>query len=148
VLEGLARIHRREADALTAHPQKGFLALGDQKLGHVGVAAIIGQAAEIVVILVGGVGAEIAGREFGLREIAKLQEIVDAVIDKAERTRGKAAVAAALVERGRFEDENPRALPAGCECGAHAGIAGSDNHDIELAGDHFRPLRLGLLPNE
>ena len=59
MLEGLARIHRREADALAAHPQQRLLALGDQQLGHVGVAAVIGQAAEIVVVFVLRVGAEI-----------------------------------------------------------------------------------------
>ena len=52
VLEGLARIHRGKADALAAHPQQRLLALGDQQLGHVGVAAIVGQAPEIVVIFV------------------------------------------------------------------------------------------------
>ena len=38
-----------------------------------------------------------------------------------------------------LEDEDPRALPAGRECGTHTGIAGSHNHDIEVARDHLVP---------
>jgi len=113
------------------------LALGDQQLGHVGIAAIIGQPPEVVVIFVGRVGAEITGRELGLAELAELQEVVDAIIDKTQCSSGIAAVAAALVEGCRFEDQNPGTLPAGGECGAHPGIARADDDDIELARDHF-----------
>ena len=137
VLEGLARIHRGKADALAAHPEQRLLALGDQQLGHVGVAAIVGEPPKVVVVFVGGVGAEIAGRELGLAELAELQEVVDAVIDKAQRARGIAAVAAALVEGCGFEDEDAGPLPAGRQCRAHAGIAGPDDDDIELARDHL-----------
>src|SRR5439155_2549297 len=96
VLEGLARIHRGKADALAAHPQQGLLALGDEQFGHVGVAAIVGEPSEVVVIFVAGVGAEIRCRELGLAELAELQEVVDAVIDKTQGTGRVAAVAAAL----------------------------------------------------
>lgn len=75
--------HRGEADALTAHPEERFLTLGDQELGHVGVAAVAGQSTEIIVILVRRIGAEITGRELGLTELAQLQEVVDAVINKS-----------------------------------------------------------------
>ena len=146
VLEGLARIHRRKADALAAHPQEGLLALGDEQFGHVGVAAVIGQPAEIVVIFVGRIGPEIAGRELGFGEVAELQEVVDAVIDKAQRARGITAVAAALVKRRGFEHQNPSPLPARRQRRAHAGIAGPDNDDIELARDHLVPSVLARLP--
>ena len=139
VLEGLARIHRGKADALTAHPQQGFLASGDQQLGHVGVAAVIGQPAEIVVIFVGRIGAEIAGRNFGLREIAELQQVLDPVIDKAQRARGVAAVAAALVEGRSLQHQHPRPLAARRQRRAHAGIARPDHDDIELARNHLVP---------
>src|SRR5208283_1727808 len=110
MLEGLARVHRGKADALAAHPQQGFLALGDEQLGHVGGAAVVGEPAEIVVVLVGRISAEIASGELGLAELTELQEVVDAVIDKTQRARGIAAVAAALVERCGFEDENAGTL--------------------------------------
>ena len=139
VLEGLARVHRRKADALAAHPQQRFLAFGDQQLGHVGIAAVIGQPAEIVIIFVGGVGAEIAGRDLGLGEVAQLQQIIDAIVDKAQCPGGVAAVAAALVKRRRLQHQHPRAFAPRRQCRAHAGIPGADDNDVELARDHIAP---------
>src|SRR5260370_29112283 len=102
----------------------------------------MGNPPEGVVVLVGGIGAKIAGRELGLAEIAELQEIVHAVIDKPQGTGGKPAVAATLVERRRFENENPRPLPARRQRRAHAGIPGPDNDAIELARNHPVPSAL------
>ena len=142
MLEGLPRIHRREADALRAHPQQRLLALRDQQLGHVRVAAVVGQPAEIVVILVLRVGAEIRGRQLLLGQVAEFQQVIDAVIDKAQRACRIARVAAALVERRRFEHEHPRAALARRQRRAHPGIPRPDHDDIIFARDrHLRSLR-------
>jgi len=63
---------------------------------------VVGEPPEVVVIFFGCVGAEIAGRELGLAELAKLQEVVNSVIDETQCPGGIAAVAAALVEGCRF----------------------------------------------
>ncbi len=139
VLERLARVHRREADALGAHPQQGLLAARDQQLGQVGVRLVVGQAAEIVVVLVLRIGAEIAGRQFLLAEIAKLQQVLDAVVDKAQRPGGVAAVAAALLERRRLEDEDARPFLLRRQGCAQPGIARPDDDDVKFARDHLVP---------
>src|SRR5205807_3576893 len=58
-LKGLSAEAELKAHPLLAHPHAGVEAAGDQDLGQIRVAAVFGQAADIVVILLGGVGADI-----------------------------------------------------------------------------------------
>ena len=82
--------------ALLAHPHAGVEAAGDQDLGQVGVAAVFGQAADIVVILLGGVGADIDIGELVVADVGdQPREVVEAAIDDAEGAAGKGRIAAA-----------------------------------------------------
>src|SRR2546430_16673842 len=83
-------------------------------------------------------GAEIRGRQLLLGEIAELPEIVDAVIDKAQRAGGVAAVAAALVKGRRLQHEDARAILARRQGRAHR----SEEHTAELQSQSNLACRL------
>src|SRR5580704_15144587 len=85
-LERLAAEPQLEAHALLAHPDAGVEALRDQDLGQVGVAAVFGEAPHIVVILLGGVGADIDVLQLVAADVGNQPgEVVEAVIDDPER---------------------------------------------------------------
>ena len=93
-LEGLAAVDRDEADALLLHPAHGVAAARHQQLAQIRVGAIFGDAAHVVEELVLRVGAEVRVGDLLLGEVGHQRlEIVDAVIDAAERARREAAVA-------------------------------------------------------
>src|SRR5580658_2889599 len=58
-LERLAAEPELKPHTLFAHPAAGLEAPGDEDFGEVGVGAPLGEPADIVVILLGGVGADI-----------------------------------------------------------------------------------------
>src|SRR5260370_36804862 len=100
----------------------------------------MGNPPEGVVVRVGGIGAKTAGRELGPAEVAELQEIVHAVIDKPQGTGGKPAVAPTLVQRRRLENENPPPLPHPRPPRPHAGIARPPKHDIRTGRNYPDPI--------
>jgi hypothetical protein len=105
----------------------------DQDLGHVRVAAVLGQPAHIVEILLLGVGAEIDVPELGLVHVGdQSREVLAAVIDDAERAAGEGRVAGARLFGGDLQHQHPRPVLARRQGGAGRGIAGPDDDDVEL----------------
>src|SRR5262249_31729679 len=92
-LERLAALDRDEAHALLTHPVQRVEAAGDQKLDQVGIGAVLRDARHVVEELVGGVGAEIGLLDFLFGQVGDQRlDVVDAVVDHADRARGEAAV--------------------------------------------------------
>ncbi len=118
---------------LAAHPHPSLEAAADQDLGHVRVAAVLGQPAHIVEILLLGVGAEIDVPELGLVHVGdQAREILAAVIDDAERAAGKRGVSAARLLGGDLQHQHAGTVLARRQGGAGRGIAGADDDDVEL----------------
>ena len=112
-------------------PPHRVLAARDQQLAEIGIGAIFGHPAHVVEELVPGVGAEIRVGDFILGEIGHQRlEIIDAVIDAAERPGGEPAVAAGLRFRCALEHEHGDAMLGRRERRAERGIAGADHDDI------------------
>src|SRR5207247_2081230 len=100
----LAAKAQLKAHALLAHPPGGVEASCDQDLAEVGVAAIFGEAPDIIEILLGGVGADIDILQFVIIDVGdQLREVVKAVIDDAEGAAGKGGIAAAPMLRRNFQ---------------------------------------------
>ena len=130
-LERLAAVDRNEANAFLAHPVQRIEALGNQKLDQIGIGAILRNARHVVEELVGGIGAEIRGLDFRRREVGHQRlDVVDAVIDDADRARGEAAVAAGFVLGRRFAHDDLGALLLRRQRRAERRIAGADNDHI------------------
>jgi hypothetical protein len=132
-LEGLAAVDGHETHTGLPHPDHGRKALADQYLAEVGIAAELGDAKHVVEKLVFGVGAEIGGRDFLVRQIRYHGlQIVKPTIGKAHGARGKAAVAAAQILRRAFQDQHAGATLAGRKRRAKRRIAGTDDDDIVI----------------
>ena len=142
-LERLPAVDRNEPHALLAHPVQRIEALGDQKLDQIGIGAVLRDARHVVEELIGGVGAEIRGFDFRGREVGHQRlDVVDAVIDDADRARGEAAVAAGLVLRRRLAHHDLGALLLRRQRRAKRRIAGADNNHIRNLIWHFSPYSL------
>ncbi len=140
-LECLPAVDRNKPHALLAHPVERVEALGDQQLDQIGIGAVLGNARHVVEELIGGVGAKIRGLDFGRREIGHQRlDVVDAVIDDADRTCGEAAVAAGFVLRRRLAHHHLGALLLRRQRRTERRIAGADNNHIRNLIWHFFPL--------
>jgi hypothetical protein len=142
--ERLAAEPELKPDPLLAQPQRGVEAAADQDLGQVGIAAILGQPAHIVEILLLGIGADIDMAQLVLADIGnEPSEVVKAVIDDAKRAAGKSRVAAPRLFRGDFQHQHAGAVLARRQCSAGRGIAGADDDDVAVfAPDAFHGLIL------
>src|SRR6202034_164879 len=99
-LECLATIDRNKTHALLAHPIEGREAFRDQKLDEIGIGAMLRQTGHVVVELLRRIGTEIRALHLGRSEIGdKGLDILDAIIDHADRAGGEAAVATRLLLR-------------------------------------------------
>ncbi len=135
-LEGLTAIGREKFDPLAAQPDQRLETALDQQLREVGVAAILGDAAEIVVELLARIGAVIGARDFRLGELGdELLQILDAVVDGADGAGGEAAVAAALILGRALQHHHRGALLARRQRRRQRRIAGAHNHHVAA---HFR----------
>src|SRR5438034_5133760 len=91
------------------------------------------HARHVVKELVGGVGAEIRGGDLRLGKVGDQHlDVVDAVIDHADRARGEAAVAAGFVLRRRLQHQHRGALLLRRERRAKRGITGTDDDYVVL----------------
>src|SRR4029079_2371852 len=128
-LECLPAVDGNEAHALAAQPIEGWKTTFDQKLDEIGIGAMLRYSRHVVENLPGGGGAEIRALDFRRREIWHQRfDIVDAVIDDADRAGGETAIAAGLLLRRRFDHEHARATLPRRERRAERGIAGP-HHD-------------------
>ena len=94
----------------------------------------------VVVKLIGRIGAEIGGFDFGGREIRHQRlDVVDAVIDDADRTCGETAIAAGFVFRRRLAHDDFGALFLGRQRRAKRRIAGADDDHIRTFVWHYLP---------
>ena len=113
-LERLPPVDRHEAHALFAHPADGGKALPDQHFAEVRIGAVLGHAEHVIEKLVFGVGAEIRRLDLRLGQVRHHRlKILQPVIGKTDRARGKAGVTAAHILRRAFEDENLGAVLLG-----------------------------------
>jgi hypothetical protein len=136
-LERLPAVDRNKSYALAAQPIERREAMRDQKLDEVGIGAMLRHQRHVVEKLCGGVGAEIRARDFRRREIGHERlDVVDAVIDHADRTGSEAAVAAGFFFRRRFEHEHTGASFLRRERGTERGVAGADNDHIGIEFAH------------
>jgi dTDP-4-dehydrorhamnose 3,5-epimerase len=89
-VEGLAAEGGLEADAVLGEPDRGVGAVGDQHVGHFGIGAPFGEAADVVEVLFAGVGAEIDVVEIEVLDVGgDAQQVVDGVVDEAEGAAGE-----------------------------------------------------------
>ncbi len=140
-LERLPAVDRDEADALLAHPVERVEALRDQELDQVGIGAVLRHLRHVVEEFLGGVGAEVGLLDLLLGEVRDQRlDVVDAVIDHADRSGGEAAVTAGLVLWRRFQHHDLRALLLRRQRRAERRIAAA-HHDHVVLSHRFHPLR-------
>ncbi len=137
-LEGLSSVDRNEPHALVAHPIERIEALGDEKFDQVRIGAILRHPRHVVVKLIGRIGAEIGGLDFRGREIRhQCLDVVDAVIDDADRARGKTAIAAGFILRRRLAHDDFGALLLRRQRRTKRRIAGADDDHIRNTISHL-----------
>ena len=130
-LEGLAAIDRNEAHALLAHPIERIEALRDQKLDEIGIGAVLRHPRHVVVELVRGVGAEIGGVDLGLGEVGhQCLDVVDAVVNDADRAGSETAVAAGFLFRCGLQHHHLGALFLRRKRRAERRIASTHHYDV------------------
>ncbi len=128
---GLPAPDRVELHALAMQPAHRVARAADQPVAQVAVGAVLRDAEHVVVELIGGVGAEVGAVDLVLGQVRhdRLQ-IVDAVVDAAERAGGEPRVAAHQLLRRALEHEHARAFLARRKRSAKRRIAGADHHHI------------------
>ena len=138
-LERLAPVGGAEAHPVAPHPAKGLEAAVDEGLGEVRVGAPLGEAPEVVEVLLAGVGAEFDVPPLVLGEVRhELHEVVHPAEDEPHRPRRVAAVAARLLLRGPLEHGHPRPLLARRERRAERRVACAHYNDVRIALFHGR----------
>ena len=136
-LERLPAPDRNEAHAFRAHPRERLEAFRYQKLGEVGVAAVLRDATHIVEELVRGIGAEVRLCDLVVGEIGHERfQILHAVVYDAHRAGGEARVTAGLVRGRALEDQHACAMLARGERGAQRGVAAAHDDHILFLGGH------------
>ena len=139
-LVGLPAPDRREPHALALQPAHAVARAVDETLAQLAVGAVVRDAEHVVEELVGRVSAEVALRDLVRREVGHDRlEVVDAVIDAAERAGGEARVAAHQLLRRALDHQHARAALARRERRAERGIAGADHDHVPLLSRHLIP---------
>ena len=129
-LERLPAPGRGEAHARLRIHMRGGMALLDEDLGQVGIAAVFGDPRHVVEELLFGVGAEVGSRHLFVRQVDERPQVVDAVVGDAEQPGGEARVAAGFVLGRAFEDQD---LSTRLRCGqrrAQRRVAATDDDHI------------------
>ena len=128
---GLPAPDRRELHALGMQPAHRVARAADQPVAQLAVGAVLRDAEHVVEELVAGVGAEIAARDLVRGEVRHDRgEVVDAVVDAAERAGGEARVAAHQLLGRALQHQHLGALLARGERRAERRIAGADHHHV------------------
>ena len=97
VVVGLTTIVREEFDAAAHQPVHGVGAIAYQRLGKIGIDVILGDAAEIVEIVLSGVFAEIGTCDIGITQVwHDAFDIPHTVVHHPEAAAGESRIAAAL----------------------------------------------------
>ena len=138
-LERLAPVGGAEAHPVAAHPAQRLEAAVDEGLGEVRIGAPLGEAAEIVEVLLARVRAEVDVAALVLGEVRhELHEVVHPAEDQAHRPRGVAAVAARFLLRRPLEHGDAGTALAGGEGGAQRRVARAYYNDVRIALSHGR----------
>ena len=111
--------------------------MGDQALGEFRVGLELCQTEEVVKKFVGGVGAEIAFGHFGVGQVNDFFEFIDGGKSKTHHAAGVAAVTAAFIRGGGFENGHFGALLTGSQRGAQGCIAFAHHDHVILFLLHF-----------
>ena len=136
---GLPAPDRVELHALAVQPAHRVARAADQAVAQLAVGAVLRDAEHVVVELVGGVGAEVAALDLVRGEVRHDRlEVVDAVIDAAERAGGEARVAAHQLLGRALDHQHPGAL-ARRQRRAERRIAGADHHHVPTLIRHVSP---------
>src|SRR5436190_8136913 len=123
-----------EANALLLEPQRRGVALADEDIRQIRVAAVLGQPMHVVVVLLGRVAAEI---DVGEVEVANIRGERDEVLDSAEReaegTAGEGRVTAASLFRRRLQHGDGGAHLARLQRRIGRRIAGTNHQHVDAA---------------
>ena len=145
---GLAAPDRVELHALAVQPAHRVARAADQAVAQLAVGAVLRDAEHVVVELVLGVGAEVGAVDLVLGQVRHDRlEVVDAVIDAAERAGGEAGVAAHQLLRRALDHQHLGALLGRRLRRAERRVARADHHHIVLCHVSFlraSPCRLAL----
>ena len=142
---GLAAPDRVELHALPMQPAHRVARATHQAVAQVAVGPVVGDAEHVVIELVGGVGAEVGALDLLLGQVRHDRlEVVDAVVDAAERPRGEARIAAHQLLRRALDHQHAGAVLARRQRRAERRIAGADHHHIPLLPRHVSFLRIVL----
>ncbi len=130
--EGLPAEHRDEADAVTPEPDHRGARAVDQPPGHVFVGLVPCDLHQGLVKDITVVHRQDDLRAFGLGQVGQdvLRNVVDPRMAEAEAAGGEIGVAALLLFRGLFENQDVGAVLARRHRRAQRRVAGADDNDI------------------
>ena len=129
--ERLAPVRGAEPHPVAAHPAKRLEAAVDEGLGEVRIGAPLGEAPEVVEVLLARVGAEVDVAPLVLGEVRhELHEVVNPAEHEPHGARRVAAVPARFVLRRPLEHGHPRPAFARREGRAERRVARAHYNDV------------------
>ena len=140
-VERLAPQRRLKPHPVLGKPHGCIKGVADQHIRQIRVRAVFGETADIIEILLAGIGAEIDLAEIKILDIRRqLQQIVDTIIDKPKRPSGERGIPGARRLRCRLQHHHAGAGFLGGQRCVGGGIAGTnDDHvnvGVKLIGGH------------
>ena len=134
-LEGLPAERGLEAHAVALQPEARIVAIVDEDVGELRVAAELGEPAHVLEIAIGRVAPEIDAGEVEIGDVGREpDQVLDVGIDEAEGPSGEGRVPRARVGRCGLHHQHARPRGTGGECGIGGGIARADDDDIGARG--------------
>ena len=113
-----------------------FQALGDEHFREFRIASKLRQAEQIVVELVGGVGAEIGVANFLLGQIDNGFQVFQPLMGEADRARRVAAVAAGFLGRRAFQHQDLDAVFRRRQGRAEGGVSRANDDNVVFRIGH------------
>ena len=112
------------------HPAQRIEAVIHQPFCKRRIAAVLGDASQVVEEILGGVARKVGTFDFRRGEIGhQTDEVVDAVVNRAHRPRGESRVATAQLERRALQQCYLGATFARAQRRAKRGVTSTDDHD-------------------
>jgi hypothetical protein len=118
-------------DAELREPLHRRVRLGHQQVGELRVGHALGDAHQVVVEVVLGVGRDVEILDLGRREVGhQAGDVLEAVVREAHGARGEARIPAPQLDRRLLQHDDVRALLSGGVGGGHRGVARADDDDV------------------